>query len=309
MSNPKISACIITYNQEKYLKECLEGAVNQIVSFDYEIVIGDDCSTDGTSEICLMYQEKYPQLIKYHRRSTNIGMVGNWLQTIQDCKGEYIALCEGDDYWTDPSKLQKQLRFIERDQNDCFSIVATYASVFSEKQKRNTSKLPSKDINQVTFVEYLLEDPVVYPVCTFLFNANKLKKNFRKFSTSVQNGFFVDGVLLLFLLSEGQKLYIMDETTASYRVDTGTSVTSNKNNLFFIQSWINTIERGKVFFYQNEQEVIRKHISIQYQRLASEFFKTKNFPRAIQSMFFGMRSINIFNLKDIKDYYWRVFKS
>jgi glycosyltransferase involved in cell wall biosynthesis len=118
---PKVSVCIITYNQERYIKDCLEGVLMQITD-DYEIVIGDDCSTDNTSAICQEYQNKYPDLIKYYRREKNLGMIGNWIQTIKDCLGEYIALCEGDDYWTDPHKLQKQVDLLEANPNlmGCF---------------------------------------------------------------------------------------------------------------------------------------------------------------------------------------------
>lgn len=113
MNKIKVSACIITYNQEKYIRECLEGALNQKVDFIYEIVIGEDNSSDGTRQTCVEYAEKYPNLIKFYPREKNLGMIGNWTQTIQNCEGKYIALCEGDDYWTDPYKLQKQVDFLE----------------------------------------------------------------------------------------------------------------------------------------------------------------------------------------------------
>jgi len=113
MSKIKVSACIITYNHEGFIRECLEGAVNQKVNFEYEIVIGEDNSSDSTKQICIEYAEKYPNLIKFFAREKNLGMIGNWINTIKNCKGKYIALCEGDDYWTDPLKIQKQVEFFE----------------------------------------------------------------------------------------------------------------------------------------------------------------------------------------------------
>lgn len=118
MNGIKISACIITYNQQDYIKECLEGAIHQILHCDYEIVIGDDCSTDNTLKICQEYADNYPEKIRLLTRERNLGMAGNWVDTISQCKGEYIAICEGDDYWTDHLKLQKQLEFLERNA-DC----------------------------------------------------------------------------------------------------------------------------------------------------------------------------------------------
>lgn len=121
MKGIKISACIITYNQQDYIKECLEGAVNQIVDYDYEIVIGDDCSTDDTFKICQEYADKYPEKIRLLSRDKNLGMAGNWVDTINQCAGKYIAICEGDDYWTDNHKLQKQADFLENNKQCSFS--------------------------------------------------------------------------------------------------------------------------------------------------------------------------------------------
>jgi glycosyltransferase involved in cell wall biosynthesis len=109
----KVSVCIITYNQEAFINECIEGAVKQSTNFEFEIIIGDDCSSDMTSKICKNYALKYPEIIKYNRRERNLGMIGNWIATIKECTGEFIALCEGDDFWTDPYKLQKQVDFLE----------------------------------------------------------------------------------------------------------------------------------------------------------------------------------------------------
>lgn len=109
----KVSACIIAYNHENYIIDCLEGALSQKVNFDYEIVIGEDKSTDATLKICEEYVSRYPDKIRLIKRDVNLGMMGNWTDTIKSCQGKYIAICEGDDYWTDPLKLQKQVDFLE----------------------------------------------------------------------------------------------------------------------------------------------------------------------------------------------------
>lgn len=128
----KISACIITYKHEAFISECLEGAINQEVpeGYSYEIIIGEDKSPDGTLKICREYKKKYFKLIKLIERSKNLGMIGNWLDTISYCDGKYIALCEGDDYWTDPYKLQKQVDFLE--ENESYSLCATKTQRINE---------------------------------------------------------------------------------------------------------------------------------------------------------------------------------
>ncbi|MHC0447282.1 glycosyltransferase family 2 protein [Flavobacterium sp. 3-218] len=113
----KVSACLITYNHEDYIVNCIEGALSQIVDFDYEIVIGEDKSTDKTLKICEEYAFKYPDKIRLIKRDTNLGMMANWIETMKSCQGKYIAICEGDDYWSDSLKLQKQVDILENNPN------------------------------------------------------------------------------------------------------------------------------------------------------------------------------------------------
>ena len=119
---PAVSVCIQTYQQVKYIKECLEGVLMQQTSFTYEIIIGEDESDDGTREICMEYAERYPDKVKLflRKRSDVIYVEGhatgryNLIINIKAASGTYIAICEGDDYWTDPFKLQKQFDVMEQ---------------------------------------------------------------------------------------------------------------------------------------------------------------------------------------------------
>jgi glycosyltransferase involved in cell wall biosynthesis len=104
---------MITFNHEKFIADAIEGVLLQRASFPIELVIGEDCSTDRTREICLDYQRKYPEVIRVLCRAQNFGMQKNFMDTIQSCRGEYVALCEGDDFWTKSSKLQEQVNFLE----------------------------------------------------------------------------------------------------------------------------------------------------------------------------------------------------
>lgn len=137
---PKISACIIAYKHEKFIRKCIEGALNQDLDCDYEIIIGEDKSPDNTLEICREYQQKHPELIKLVERDENLGMMGNWLETLRTCNGEYIAICEGDDYWIDKSKLQKQISFLDKHRE--YSMCATKTRRLNEKGEfgENTGK-------------------------------------------------------------------------------------------------------------------------------------------------------------------------
>lgn len=111
--NPVVSVCMITYNHEAFISQSIEGVLMQKTNFAFELIIGEDCSTDKTREICFKYKEKYPQKITLLLPESNLGMTKNFISSLNVAAGKYIALCEGDDYWTDPYKLQKQVDFLE----------------------------------------------------------------------------------------------------------------------------------------------------------------------------------------------------
>lgn len=112
MSKEKLSILVVTYNQEQYIRQCLDSIIGQNVNFDYEVIIGDDCSTDNTSAILDEYAAKYPFIYVYHYPK-NMGHVKNWECCLNRCQGEYIAILEGDDYWLDCHKLQKQVDYLD----------------------------------------------------------------------------------------------------------------------------------------------------------------------------------------------------
>ena len=113
IANPLVSVLIIAYNQEKTVAQTIESILMQKGSFSMEIVIGEDCSTDGTRDICLSYQQKYPDKIRLLLQDTNQGLVRNYIDTLRLCRGKYIGVCAGDDYWIDEEKIAKQINFFE----------------------------------------------------------------------------------------------------------------------------------------------------------------------------------------------------
>ena len=111
--NPKVSICVISYNQEDYVRECLESIITQKADFYYEIVVGEDCSTDNTAKIIELFAETHDN-IRLLDNTSNLGVLPNFIRTLRACKGKYIAFCEGDDYWIDENKLQTQVDFLEQ---------------------------------------------------------------------------------------------------------------------------------------------------------------------------------------------------
>lgn len=123
-----VSVCIQTYQHEPYIRECLDSVLRQKVDFPWEIIIGEDDSTDGTRDVCLEYARKYPNLISLFLRSrkdviyVNGKPTGrhNMIENIKAARGKYVALLEGDDFWLDDYKLQKQVNFLENNP-DCIA--------------------------------------------------------------------------------------------------------------------------------------------------------------------------------------------
>ena len=113
--HPKVSVCMITYGHEKYIRQAIEGVLMQQFDFEVELIVANDCSPDATDQVIKDIIKSHPRgyLIRYSEHDKNIGMMPNFIFALQECKGNYIALCDGDDYWTDPLKLQKQVEFLE----------------------------------------------------------------------------------------------------------------------------------------------------------------------------------------------------
>ena len=121
MKNSMVTIASTTYNMEAFIAEALDSWLAQKTSFPYDIVISDDGSTDGTCDVVRRYMEKYPNIRLIS--TGHIGKMPNFIRSLKESKGKYIALCDGDDYWIDPEKLQKQVDFMEShpDYSECFT--------------------------------------------------------------------------------------------------------------------------------------------------------------------------------------------
>lgn len=133
---------MITYNHQDYISESIESILKQVTDFKFQLIIGEDNSTDRTKEICMEYANKFPDKVTLITSPDNVGMGKNFVRTYQACKGKYIAFCEGDDYWTDPDKLQKQVNFLEANTSYacCFhNVVIKEQRTGEMKEERNAA--------------------------------------------------------------------------------------------------------------------------------------------------------------------------
>ena len=112
-AQPKVSVLMITYNHEKLIAQAIDSVLMQKTTFPFELVIGEDCSTDGTGAIVAEYSRKYPEIIRPHLPEQNLGALENGRAIFRASRGKYLALLEGDDYWTSPNKLQAQADLLD----------------------------------------------------------------------------------------------------------------------------------------------------------------------------------------------------
>jgi glycosyltransferase involved in cell wall biosynthesis len=165
----KLSVCLITHNHEQFIAQALDSALEQQVTFDYEIVVSDDCSTDGTRQIVTAYQQRHPDKIRLALPEKNLGVNRNLAQTLRACRGEYIALLEGDDFWTSPTKVQDQVRFLESHPECviCFHAV----KVFYEDGASASRVTPRLSHKKISTIEDLLGLGNFIPTCSVIFRS------------------------------------------------------------------------------------------------------------------------------------------
>jgi glycosyltransferase involved in cell wall biosynthesis len=247
---PLVSVCVVTYQHVNYIRQCLDGILNQRVNFDFELLIGEDDSTDGTREICLEYAERYPSRVRLFLRSRkdviylNNLPTGrfNFTQTYLATRGKYVALCEGDDYWTDPDKLQMQVNFLE--QNPEFSLTHTNVNHVN----KNGSVLVEAPLQ---YKDVMTHGEVVGKITVQTLTMVFRKESLLVFPAEYYKIFNAD-VFLTALLSEKGKVKFFSQVTGCYRKHEGGTYTSigfkkkQVNRLATLQTMLHYFPSAKV---------------------------------------------------------------
>lgn len=204
---------MITYNHERFIAQALESVLMQETDFPVELVIGEDSSSDGTRAIVVEYAQRYPDRIRPLLRERNLGMIPNFVATLQACRGKYVAMLEGDDYWTDPHKLQKQVKFLEAhpECSTCFHNVW----VRYEDSGRPPEAMLSLHQKPVSSLDDVLRGQYL-PTCSMMFR-NGLVDMFPEWFYHLPTG---DWPLTVLIVEHGDVGYL-NETMAVYRVHTG----------------------------------------------------------------------------------------
>lgn len=223
MNKIKVSVCITTFNLESYIAQALDSILSQETNFDYEVIVGDDCSTDKTREILLQYKAQNPDKVVLHFQEKNVGVNRNDYDLIHLAKGKYIAWCDGDDYWLTRDKLQKQVDIL--DNNSSFSCVHTHwvDSYEIDGKKRNFTiqqKQWERELKGDKYVERFIAGETTGCRFSSLMYRKALILDFLNRDSSVylnvphkQNDF-----ALFCILSYYGPFYLLPEYTTAYRI-------------------------------------------------------------------------------------------
>ncbi|MDO4161148.1 MAG: glycosyltransferase [Prevotellaceae bacterium] len=216
-----ISVIVLTYNQEKTIARTLDSILMQKCRLPYEIVIGDDCSTDTTRTICEEYQQRYPSIIRLMKKAPNKGVIDNYFDTLLECKGTYIADCAGDDFWTDGQKLEKEVCILES--NPDVTLVHTNWMYFNEKTQERTPCPDNPFGKPITNGKDMLEaiivqttSPIIH-LCTALYRKETLLKAYRENTFLFRNkDFGCEDLQICFTLARMGKIAFMPDYTLNY---------------------------------------------------------------------------------------------
>lgn len=214
----KVSVCISAYNHEEFIEDALNSVLGQDCNFEYEVILSNDFSTDNTHEVIEKYIENHPKgyRIRYFNQTKNLGINGNLIFTLEQAQGKYIALLEGDDYWIDMQKLQKQFSFLEAN-SDYTLCTAAYRAVTLDHQQFDR-KLGG-DVEDYTYTFDTIKD----------FSPNYLNMFFIRQSLEVEKlkefVYSGDNVIFLMCLSKG-KIYFSNEILAFRRTHANSAWTA-----------------------------------------------------------------------------------
>lgn len=248
---PLVDVNLVTYNHEKFVARAIESVLEQKTNFDYRLIIGDDCSTDTTQSIIKDYAQQYPErihtmLASEHRGIQHKDRVG--IEVLRLSTAKYVALLDGDDYWTDPNKLQRQVDFLER-HTEC-SLCFHNAEMFYDDDSQPPTNLRPPDQKEISTVEDVLNGMVPLP-CTVLFRNSflVLPDNFHKVTNA-------DWLMIVLLAEHGCIGYI-NEVMAAYRVHAE-------------GIWSRLTAQERTDAHINTYRAINEHLNFKYDRMISE---------------------------------------
>jgi glycosyltransferase involved in cell wall biosynthesis len=249
-----VSISCLVYNQVKFVRQTLDGFVSQKTNFRFEVLVNDDCSTDGSTDIIKEYEKKYPDIIKpiYHKENQySKGIPVSYANNFNRVKGKYIALCEGDDYWIDPYKLQSQVDFLEA--NPDYSLTYTdYKTLFQVDGSFRDNNYERENFLHPTFRLHLIHTLYLAP-CSWVFRTCDLPTLSTRYVDTTYR------IMLYFLALK--KIKYIDKVTCVYRVmgESASHTPTLKKKYNFLRGLIKTQDECMALYNAKPELVTEVH--------------------------------------------------
>lgn len=207
--NPQLSVKVLVYNSDKYLRQCFDSILSQRVNFEYEIIVGEDCSTDKSRQICIEYQQKYPHLIRLVLHEKNLGLIGNCQSVNALHRGKYLILLGGDDYFCADDKFQMQYDYMEThsDVGLCFTNVIQC----TEEGKELSTPMLESEIASICFEDQLINSKYFGP------NTWMIRRSEFDRLIDMQSWFVDESLATTLDFLHESKLHFIDKVTTVYR--------------------------------------------------------------------------------------------
>jgi glycosyltransferase involved in cell wall biosynthesis len=300
-----VSIACITYNHEKYIRDAIEGFLIQKTDFPIEIIIHDDASTDGTANIIREYGNKYPDLIKPIYQKINqysLGIKVSPTFVWPKCRGKYTAICEGDDYWTDPYKLQKQVDYLENhpEASLCFCLANCFYEDGGEPYifPSNVTKydFDTEDIMKSNFIM----------TCSAVFRNNLIKEVPRWFYASSP----LDHLIFILLSTYG-KIHLISDVMCSYRIHQGGiwSMKGDRQIEKRMKDAIITSKNLNEFFNFKYDTLYKDKINGYYVTLFRHYKSVKDFRNLLKANYNYFKDYPFLFMKYVTNYSKSVIKS
>ncbi|GFZ33965.1 glycosyl transferase [Clostridium zeae] len=291
----KISVHMITYNHERYIRKAIESVIAQKGDFELELVIGDDVSLDNTRSIIMEFYNRYSDTIKLNFHEKNVGPNNNFKSTLEMCTGNYVAILEGDDYWIDEYKLQKQLDFLERNRE--YTMCFTKTKFFYEEDGRYDEQV-IKEKKDYYDVKDLLKGNFIFHL-TCLFRNTDIKR----YPEWLWRHKILDYPMHLLRAADG-RIGLLDEITAVYRIHNG-SLSRTSDKVWWYKDLISILDDFNSYTDHKFNERINKRKAYYYsflslyevdRRIATNLFARGLFRNIFNSVAFKNKVKFIVNL-------------
>lgn len=265
-----VSVCMIAYNHESYIEQAVEGVLMQKTNFPVVLIVGEDCSTDGTRAILCRYADRYPDRIRLLLPAHNQGLILNFYNTVRSCHGKYVALCDSDDFWTDPYKLQKQVEYLEA-HPEC--AICHHPALIYKTGDQTFQKPRYRYAKPIAGLEDLLLHSLLQ-TSTVMFR-NGLIKEFPDFYFKT---IFNDWTLHILNAQHG-KIGFIDETMAVYRAHPD-GIWTSRSNLNKCHTMVDFYFLLQSYFGAKYTHIIEQGLSREYVYLSAIYADLGNISSA-----------------------------